>query len=224
MRDPVLEIRNLYIGIEREDAAVDGAVRGVSLSIGAGEIYGLVGESGCGKTLTALAVAGLLPPSVRVTDGTILFGGEDLLELEPAQRRKYNGRNIGMVFQEPLTALNPLMRIGTQIGEPLRIHTDLDTRQIRPRVIEMMARVGLPEPETLADRWPHHFQAACCSAWESHCLSCCAPSSPHRGRTYHRAGCHDTGANPASAPGTVQRCRDRDAVHLTRYGRGQPAV
>jgi len=157
MRDPVLEIRNLYIGIEREDAAVDGAVRGVSLSIGAGEIYGLVGESGCGKTLTALSVAGLLPPSARVTDGTILFGGEDLLDLDPVQRRKHNGRSIGMVFQEPLTALNPLMRIGEQIGEPLRIHTDLDPRLIRTRVVEMMSRVGLPDPETLADRWPHQL-------------------------------------------------------------------
>ena len=157
MRDPVLEIRDLQIGIEREDAAVDGAVRGVSLTIGKGEVYGLVGESGCGKTLTALAVAGLLPPSVRVTGGEILFEGDNLLEMDPAQRRKHNGRQIGMVFQEPLTALNPLMKIGAQIGEPLRIHTDLNARQIRTRVLEMMARVGLQDPEILADRWPHQL-------------------------------------------------------------------
>ncbi len=157
MSTRILEVRDLMIGVERVNATADGAVRGVSLTIEAGEIYGLVGESGCGKTLTALAVAGLLPAGVSVTSGQILFQSQQLLTMPPHARRQQNGRHIGMVFQEPLTALNPLMRIGAQIGEPLQIHTRLRRSEIRRRVLEMMIRVGLPEPERLAERWPHQL-------------------------------------------------------------------
>ncbi len=157
MSGPILEIRDLMIGIERINAATDGAVRGVSLAIDAGEIYGLVGESGCGKTLTALAVAGLLPEGVAVTGGSIRFQSSELLTMPPGERRRQNGRHIGMVFQEPLTALNPLIRIGKQIGEPLQIHTHLKRGAIRERVLEMMTRVGLPEPGRLLRRWPHQL-------------------------------------------------------------------
>ena len=136
---------------------MDGAVRGVSLSVRQGEIYGLVGESGCGKTLTALAVAGLLPPGVQVTEGSIQFESRDLLTLPPQERRKLNGQRIGMVFQEPLTALNPLVRIGEQIGEPLKIHTGKSANDIRNHVHEMMVRAGLPNPAQLYDAYPHQL-------------------------------------------------------------------
>lgn len=152
-----LEIQNLEIGIRRNSQYADGAVRGVSLQIHAGEIYGLVGESGCGKTLTALSVAGLLPPEAEDSAGSVLFEGQDLLRLEPSARRAINGAKIGMVFQEPLTALNPLVPIGKQIGEPLDIHTDLSKKNIRDAVLNMMERVGLSDPQRLYKAYPHQL-------------------------------------------------------------------
>ncbi len=155
--DTVLDIRDLDIGIERVGSAVDGAVRGLSLTVDSGEIFGLVGESGCGKTLTALAVAGLLPPGVQVTAGSLRFESEDLLSMDPGKRRNLNGLRIGMVFQEPLTALNPLIPVGDQIGEPLRIHTRMKKDERRFRVIEIMGRAGLQEPERLYNAYPHQL-------------------------------------------------------------------
>ncbi|MBP7401912.1 MAG: ABC transporter ATP-binding protein [Clostridia bacterium] len=155
--ESILEIQGLQIGIERRDSAVDGAVRGVSLQVGAGEVYGLVGESGCGKTLTALAVAGLLPAGVRVTGGTIRFENTDLASLSPASRRKLNGQRIGMVFQEPLTALNPLRRIGEQVEEPLRIHNRTDRRNRKSQVYGILHRAGLQNPERLCSLYPHQL-------------------------------------------------------------------
>lgn len=153
----VLDIRELTVGIDRGDTSPDGAVRGVSLDVRQGEIYGLVGESGCGKTLTALAVAGLLPPEAKVTGGSLLFEGNDLLGMEPDLRRALNGLRIGMVFQEPLSALNPLKRIGDQIGEPLRIHTSMKPPEIRTRVLEIMRHVDLQDAVRLYDAYPHQL-------------------------------------------------------------------
>ena len=127
------------------------------LQIGEGEIYGLVGESGCGKTLTALAVAGLLPPEAEADSGEILFDGRNVLTLPAPERRALSGGCIGMVFQEPHAALNPLIRVGRQIGEPLRIHTDQSARDIKSAVLDMMNRVGLDDPERVYRAYPHQL-------------------------------------------------------------------
>jgi peptide/nickel transport system ATP-binding protein len=155
-QDVLLSVENLSIGI-REGKRVYPAVDGVSFQVHRGEVLGVVGESGCGKTVTNLAVMGLLPPSLSVTGGRILFAGQDLTALSEKERNRVNGSRISMIYQEPLTCLNPLLKIGTQVGESLRIHESLPREEIRARVEKALAEVGLPDPKALMDCYPHQL-------------------------------------------------------------------
>ena len=150
----MLDIKNLHIGFSGRGAAE--AVHGIDLHMAEGEALGLVGESGSGKTVTALSVAGLLHSSALVS-GEINFFGRDLLKMSPKQLREVQGREIGMIFQEPMTSLNPLMRVGPQIEEVLRIHTDLPPEMRRRLALEVMGKVGLPEPELIYKKYPHQL-------------------------------------------------------------------
>ena len=132
-------------------------VRDVSFTVRPGEIMGLVGESGCGKSITALTVAGLLPAGIRPTAGRVIYEGTDLTGLSFQERRALNGRSIGMVYQDALTALNPLMRVGKQIEEVLSAHTDLSRTSRYQRTLETMRRVGLPDRPSLYKRYPHEL-------------------------------------------------------------------
>lgn len=150
----MLEIKDLRIEFTGRNAAE--AVHGIDLRMEEGETLGLVGESGSGKTVTALSVAGLLRGDVQIS-GEINFGGRDLLKLSPAQLRQVQGREIGMIFQEPMTSLNPLMRVGEQIEEVLRIHTDISPKRRKELALELMGKVGLPEPELIYKKYPHQL-------------------------------------------------------------------
>ena len=150
----MLEIRDLHVKFHNRDRE---AVGGISLSIADGEILGLVGESGSGKTVTAMSIAGLLLRRQCDLKGEILLDGQDLLHADRAELRKLHGRRIGVVFQEPMSAMDPLMRIGDQVGEVLRIHTDLNKAQRRELVLRAMAQVELPEPAALYDKYPHEL-------------------------------------------------------------------
>ena len=150
----MLEIRDLHVkflGRDRE------AVAGVSLSIRAGEILGLVGESGSGKTVTAMSVAGLLPRKQCDYSGEILLDGKELLHADRAELRNIQGREIGVVFQEPQSALDPLMKIGPQVEEVLRVHTKLGREECRRQAVEAMAAVELPEAEAVYEKYPHQL-------------------------------------------------------------------
>jgi peptide/nickel transport system ATP-binding protein len=157
MSDIILRIEDLSIALPRgADRAL--AVQGMNLTLQAGEVTCLIGESGSGKSLAARAVMGLLPrPRVRVSGGRILFGGQDLATLDEKAMARIRGASIGMIFQEPMTALNPLHRIGRQIDEVLRLHTELSRRARRDRVVELLSDVHLPEPATLAASFPHQL-------------------------------------------------------------------
>jgi len=151
----VLTIHNL--SIKFNDSVGGEAVRGVNLHMEAGEILGLVGESGSGKTMTALAIAGLVERAKTETAGQILFEGRDLLTMKRSELRRIQGREIGFVFQEPMSSLNPLMRIGRQIEEPLRLHTDMPADKRREAALRMMELTELPEPELSYKKYPHQM-------------------------------------------------------------------
>jgi peptide/nickel transport system ATP-binding protein len=148
----LLEVKDLSIGFGRHEA-----VKGISFEINAGETLGLVGESGSGKSATSLAVLGLLPESARVS-GSIRFDGHELLALPEEAMRRRRGRQIAMIFQEPMTALNPVMRVGTQIAEAVAAHhPEMRRRQVRAKVLQAMEEVGLPDAERRAKDYPHQF-------------------------------------------------------------------
>lgn len=157
MAEPLLKVRNLSTYFFTEDGVVR-AVDGVSLDIHRGEIVGLVGESGCGKTVTALSIMRLIPsPPGRIVSGEIWFEGVDLLKLDDDGIRSIRGHKIAMVFQEPMTSLNPVLTIGRQLTEPLEVHLKMEPRQARARAIELLEMVGIPEPHQRIDSYPHQF-------------------------------------------------------------------
>ncbi len=154
---PVLEVQGLTVSLPT-GADRANAVENVSFAVAPGEIVCVVGESGSGKSVTAHAVMGLLPPRQLVaTAGRVLLEGDDLLTKTPAQMRKIRGDRIAMIFQEPMTALNPVMKVGDQIAEVLDIHTKLSERERRQRVLDVMESVRLPEPERMIDVYPHQI-------------------------------------------------------------------
>lgn len=150
-----LSITDLTIHFGNDDTG-DGVVQTLSIEVKEREILALVGESGSGKTLTARSVLGLLPPAATVT-GAVLLQGFDILEANPAELRKARGADAAMIFQEPSMALNPVFRVGWQISEGLRVHGVTDPKQRRARCIELLGAVGIPEPETRVDHYPHQF-------------------------------------------------------------------
>ncbi|MFF4594622.1 dipeptide ABC transporter ATP-binding protein [Amycolatopsis sp. NPDC001319] len=154
MSEPVLDIRDLRVSYGDGDPAVDE----LSLTVEPGEIVAVVGESGSGKSTAALAVLGLLPESASVT-GAIELAGQNVLELQGEQLRKLRGQGAGMVFQEPMTALNPLLRIGFQLAEAIRNHDPKRRRHkhYHPRCVELLDRVGVPEPEARLKQYPHEL-------------------------------------------------------------------
>lgn len=152
----MLQVERLSIHFaDREE--VQEVVRGISFSVQDGEIVGIVGESGSGKTMTALTIAGLFKEHAVLDAGTIRLDGTDLLKLTEREMRQVQGNRIGMIFQEPMTALNPTMKIGRQVEEVLRLHTDLDSRARKAAVIRALEEVELDEAEKLLFKYPHEL-------------------------------------------------------------------
>lgn len=153
---PVLEVEDLTVELPTQAGRIR-VLDGVDLRIGRGEIVGVAGESGSGKSMTAMSVLGLLPPKA-VVHGSIRFAGQELTDLPPAAMRAIRGRRIGMVFQDPMTTLNPLMRVGDQIAEAYAIHKPREgRRRARQRALEMLRLVGVPDTETRAEQYPHQW-------------------------------------------------------------------
>ena len=154
--EPLVEIKNLSIRFPEGNSTFE-AVKGISFSIGKGEIVGVVGESGSGKSMSALALMGLLPKDAEIASGSLCFQGEDLVTMKPEKRRQRCGSKMAMVFQEPMTSLNPVLKIERQVGESLRIHTKLGNAEIHERVVQALSEVGLPDPEGLCGKYPHEL-------------------------------------------------------------------
>ena len=156
MTGPLLQVDGLHVAFGARRTWRD-AVHGVNLRVAAGEVVGLVGESGSGKSLTALSVMGLLPPGAKVSSGRILFDGTDLLGLREGAMNRLRGRDIGMIFQDPLSALNPAIPVGKQIVHSLRTHSAMTRRQAEARVVELLDLVGIGQPAERARAYAHEL-------------------------------------------------------------------
>jgi len=153
MGTELLRVEDLRVTFPGPDGPV-AAVRGVSFALDAGQTLGLVGESGCGKSVTALSVLGLVPPPGRVAGGRVVFAGRELTGLPPGDLRSVRGLEIGMVFQEPMTSLNPVFTAGYQLAEALTTHFDLSRAEVRARCLELLREVGIPAPEARLKAYP----------------------------------------------------------------------
>jgi peptide/nickel transport system ATP-binding protein len=192
---PVLDLKGLTVRLPRGSDRAN-AVENITLAVGAGEIVCVVGESGSGKSVTAQAVMGLLPRELEIGGGQALLQGEDVLQASPSHLRDLRGTRMAMIFQEPMTALNPVMKVGDQIAEVLEIHTRLSEPDRRQRVLQIMRLVHLPEPERLIDVYPHQL------------------SGGQRQRIMIAAARRDDpGADPAPHPRAAGEARHRRAVH-----------
>ena len=156
LSDDVLSVEGLTVDIRTVHGTLR-AVDGVGFTARRGETVALLGESGCGKSMTARAIVGLLEPVAEVTAGTALVTGTDLISADDRTRRAMAGPGIAIVFQDALTALNPVYTVGKQLAEPFRIHRGMSRKEARKEAIALMARVGIPEPETRVDAYPHQF-------------------------------------------------------------------
>ncbi|WEX88045.1 ABC transporter ATP-binding protein [Sinorhizobium garamanticum] len=157
----LLEIENLVVEFQTSSGPFR-AVDGVSLKVHEGEVLAIVGESGSGKSVSMLAAMGLLPWTAKVTADKLAFNGRDLLKMSAADRRKIIGKDIAMIFQEPIASLNPCFTVGFQIEEVLRIHMGLDRKARRKRAIELFEAVGIPEPAERLGHFPHQMSGGQC--------------------------------------------------------------
>jgi oligopeptide transport system ATP-binding protein len=152
----LLEVTDLKTQFATRDGTVK-AVDGVSFYLDPGEMLGIVGESGCGKSVTALSIMQLVPSSGRIVGGQVLFEGRDLAKLGDAEMQEVRGESIVMIFQDPMTSLNPVFRVGWQVSEPLRLHRSVPPAKALAEATAMLRRVGIPSPETRARDFPHQF-------------------------------------------------------------------
>ncbi len=156
MREPLLAVEDLRVQFWTGRGTVY-AVNGISFDVAAGETLGIVGESGCGKSVTSLALLGILPRAGKVTSGSAMFGGRDLLALSDSELRAIRGREIAMIFQDPMTSLNPVLTIGRQIREPLETHFGMEKAAANRRAAELLDQVGIPSPDQRLKDYPHQF-------------------------------------------------------------------
>ena len=153
----ILEVKQLNTSFFTDDGIIP-AVDNVSFHIDEGEILGVVGESGCGKSVTSLSIMGLVPnPPGKIVGGEILLNGEDLTKASEKRMRQIRGNDVAMIFQEPMTSLNPVYTIGNQLVEAIRLHQKIDRKKAREKAIEIMKLVGLPRTEELLNEYPHQL-------------------------------------------------------------------
>ena len=170
----LLEIRNLTVSFETAAGRFH-AVQGLDLAVDSGEVLAVVGESGSGKSVAMLAVMGLLPDTATVSADAMLFQGRDLMSLSPRQRRRLAGRDMAMIFQEPIASLNPCFTVGFQIEETLKRHTGLDAAGRRRRAVELLDAVGIPEPAQRLSSFPHQMSGGQCQRVMIAIATACTP-------------------------------------------------
>jgi ABC-type microcin C transport system duplicated ATPase subunit YejF len=163
--EPLLSVNDLHVTFHGDDETVH-AVRGVTWNVRPGEVIGIVGESGSGKSVSVASILGLLAsPPAKVSGGPVMFQGRDLLGMSEREMRAVRGKEIAMIFQDPMTAFNPVQTIGRQIAEAIRVHDSSVSRgAARDRSIDLLALVGVPSPEARFSQFPHEYSGGCASA------------------------------------------------------------
>ena len=158
MPEPILSIRDLVVEFKTDDGIVH-AVDGISYDIFPAEVLGIVGESGSGKSVSTLSILGLIPqPPGRIASGTAVFKGRDLLKMKKRELREFRGDEVAMVFQDPMTSLNPVLKVGFQLGEAIKTHYPKEPdNKVKERVIDLLRMVGVPNPDTRYEQYPHEF-------------------------------------------------------------------
>jgi peptide/nickel transport system ATP-binding protein len=156
MADRLLDVRNLNVQFATDDGVVN-AVGGVSFELDRGKVLGIVGESGSGKSVTALSLLGLTRDVNTRFEGEIVYKGQNLLDLSESEMQQYRGNELAMIFQDPMTSLNPVYKVGAQICEAIQAHEQVDRRTARRRAVELLRQVGIPNPESRVDDYPHQF-------------------------------------------------------------------
>ena len=155
--EPLLSVRDLRVTFQRHGEKAFRAVDGVSFDVRPGQTVGLVGESGCGKSVTSLAIMGLLPERGNTVEGSAIFDGEDLLSLSPSAMRDRRGADVAMIFQDPLSSLNPVVTIGRQVTEVMERHRGMSRKEATPQAVELLERVGIPDPKARLVNYPHQL-------------------------------------------------------------------
>ena len=212
----LLEVTDLKTYFHTRNGVVR-AVDGVSFSLEKGKTIGIVGESGSGKSVTCYSMLGLIPmPPGRIEGGTAMFDGKDLLSCSAEELRRIRGKRIAMIFQDPMTSLNPYLRISTQVIEPLLIHDGLDKGAALERAIEAMAEVGIPDPEQRIQIYPHEFSGGMRQRVMIAMALITAARGPDRGRADHRARRHGPGADPRPDQGAQRQAGCRRDLHHPR--------
>ena len=208
---PLLDIKNLRTTFSTQVGQVR-AVRGLNLTVDYGESVGIVGESGSGKSVSMLSVMGLLPVNAHVNADSIMFDGRELMTMDEREKRKMHGSEIGMVFQDPMTSLNPLHTIGMQLMEPIKLHMGLNKAQARERALEMLKLVNIPSPESRLKQYPHEFSGGMRQRVMIAIALACSAQNRHVGHhDYPRSGRDRQHVQPHSRH--VRRLRGRNRHH-----------
>lgn len=218
MTGTILDVSGLEVSFDiGGEPAV--AVDRLGFSLRAGETLGIVGESGSGKSMAALAVMGLIPsPPGSVSGGSIRFRGRELVGMDEEERRRIRGKDIAMIFQEPMTALNPVFTVGDQIAETLMLHEGLERRAAWEKAAELLAEVGIPEPAIPGAQLPLRAFGRDAPAGHDRHRAGLPPRRAHRGRAHHRAGRFRAGADLPAAQGHAAPLGDRHPLHHPRHG------
>ncbi len=205
-RERLLDVKGLTIEIEtrRGPATI---VDGIDLHVDKGETLGIVGESGCGKSLTMLSLMRLLPNKIRVTQGEANFAGRDLQKMSNSDLRKVRGGEVGFIFQDPMTSLNPVMRIGQQLAEPLIYHRGMSKAEARNRAGELLKLVGIPGAVERLDAYPHELSGGMRQRVMIAIGACLQPATADRRRADHRTRRNDPGADRRSGEGAARQTR-----------------
>lgn len=199
MSEPVLQVKGLKTYYYTEEGVVP-AVDGLDFEVEPGETFAIVGESGCGKSVTSLSILRLIPsPPGKIIDGEIIYHGQDLVKKSEREMRSIRGNDISMIFQEPMTSLNPVFTVGQQIGESFRFHQQMGKAEMLKKSIEMLRLVGIPEPEHVINDYPNQLSGGMAPArYDCHGAGV-QPENPDCGRTNDRAGRDDSGTDYAPA-------------------------